>query len=161
MPPAWPGGAAPEALGANFLRLNFEGFSVKGERHTEFTRYSVVQALPEGLDATPESPTPRPGRDGRLAARRRGAPLPRLLVLLEQHLGSPGKVVADARSWFDDSPIVASVMGAVQGPVTRRGDGSSPPHGLGTHVVIAEHATSPRPARAASPSDCSKSRPTA
>ena len=40
------------------------------------------------------------------------------LVLLEQHLGSPGKVVADARSWFDDSPIVASVMGPCRAPVT-------------------------------------------
>lgn len=136
----------PEALGANFLRLNFEGFSVKWERHTEFTRYSVVQALPEGLDATPESLDALPPavtadwlRDvpGRTFAALK-------LVLLEQHLGSPGKVVADARSWFDDSPIVASVMGAVQGPghsvvVT---DFQLRPTGWEHIVVIAEHATS-------------------
>ena len=38
---------AVESLSGNFVRLRFEGFSVKWERHTEFTRYSVVQSLPE------------------------------------------------------------------------------------------------------------------
>ena len=34
-------------LAGNFLRLRFDGFTIKWERHTEFTRYSIVQALPE------------------------------------------------------------------------------------------------------------------
>lgn len=33
-------------LQGNFLRLRCDGFTVKWERHTEFTRYSIVQALP-------------------------------------------------------------------------------------------------------------------
>lgn len=37
-----------ESLQANFLRLRFEQHTLKWERHTEFTRYSLVQALPEG-----------------------------------------------------------------------------------------------------------------
>ena len=36
------------SLQGNFLRLRLEGYTVKWERHTEFTRYSIVQALPEG-----------------------------------------------------------------------------------------------------------------
>jgi uncharacterized membrane-anchored protein len=38
----------PEALASNFLRLRFADHTLKWERHTEFTRYSIVQALPEG-----------------------------------------------------------------------------------------------------------------
>jgi uncharacterized membrane-anchored protein len=35
-----------DKLDGNFLRLRCDGFTVKWERHTEFTRYSIVQALP-------------------------------------------------------------------------------------------------------------------
>ncbi len=35
-----------ERLQGNFLRLRCEGYTVKWERHTEFTRYSIVQPLP-------------------------------------------------------------------------------------------------------------------
>jgi uncharacterized membrane-anchored protein len=30
----------------NFLRLRCEGYTVKWERHTEFTRYTIIQSLP-------------------------------------------------------------------------------------------------------------------
>ena len=36
----------PGQLQGNFLRLRCDGFTVKWERHTEFTRYSIVQPLP-------------------------------------------------------------------------------------------------------------------
>ena len=35
-----------DRLQGNFLRLRCEGYTVKWERHTEFTRYSIVQPLP-------------------------------------------------------------------------------------------------------------------
>jgi uncharacterized membrane-anchored protein len=35
-----------ESLHDNFLRLRLDGCTVKWERHSEFSRYSVVQALP-------------------------------------------------------------------------------------------------------------------
>jgi uncharacterized membrane-anchored protein len=35
-----------EEMHGNFLRLRFEGYTIKWERHTEFTRYSIVQPLP-------------------------------------------------------------------------------------------------------------------
>ncbi|MFW9615882.1 DUF3422 family protein [Aquabacterium sp.] len=37
-----------EQLSGNFSRLRFANHTLKWERHTEFTRYSLVQALPEG-----------------------------------------------------------------------------------------------------------------
>ena len=37
-----------DRLQGNFLRLRFAGYSVRWERHTEFTRYSIVQPLPTG-----------------------------------------------------------------------------------------------------------------
>jgi len=35
-----------DRLNGNFLRLRCDGYTVKWERHTEFTRYSIVQPLP-------------------------------------------------------------------------------------------------------------------
>ena len=45
-----PGQAAltVDDLHGNFLRLRLPGYTLKWERHTEFTRYSLVQNLPEG-----------------------------------------------------------------------------------------------------------------
>jgi len=40
-------GLTPEQLQDSFLRLRLPGCTVKWERHTEFTRYSIVQPLPE------------------------------------------------------------------------------------------------------------------
>lgn len=37
-----------EQLQNNFLRLRLQGYTLRWERHTEFTRYSLVQHLPEG-----------------------------------------------------------------------------------------------------------------
>jgi uncharacterized membrane-anchored protein len=36
-----------QALAGNFLRLRFDNHTLKWERHTEFSRYSLVQALPD------------------------------------------------------------------------------------------------------------------
>jgi uncharacterized membrane-anchored protein len=40
-------GLTLEHLSGNFQRLRFANHTLKWERHTEFTRYSLVQALPE------------------------------------------------------------------------------------------------------------------
>ncbi len=40
------GDLTAQQLQGNFLRLRCDGFTVKWERHTEFTRYSIVQPLP-------------------------------------------------------------------------------------------------------------------
>jgi len=39
---------AAEALAGNYLHLRLDGHSLRWERHTEFTCYTVTQPLPEG-----------------------------------------------------------------------------------------------------------------
>jgi len=105
---------ALERLQGNFLRLRFEGYTVKWERHTEFTRYSIVQPLPEharlgasdpellsALVVAPEWLRDIPGRT--IAAIK--------LVMVHGDLTTPEATVAQARRWFGDHPVVASVMG--------------------------------------------------
>jgi len=103
-----------ERMQGNFLRLRLDGYTLKWERHSEFTRYSLVLPLPE--PALWGSADPQ---------------LPQLLSLPPQWLRSiPGRTMAaiqvvmvhgdlrdmegtleQAQQWFGEHPIVASVMG--------------------------------------------------
>lgn len=107
-------GLTLDALQANFLRLRFEGYTVKWERHTEYTRYSLVQPLPAhaALGATepdwsaslvlpPDWLRDIPGRV--FAAIE--------LALVHGDLDTPEATMAQARRWFGDRVVVASVMG--------------------------------------------------
>jgi uncharacterized membrane-anchored protein len=102
-----------EALNANFLRLRCGEFSLKWERHAEFTRYSVVQPLPadaepgaQTLDALPLRVAPDwlgriPGRT--IAAIK--------FVMIERPLTFAPSALAEAQAWFGAHAIVASTMG--------------------------------------------------
>ena len=105
---------ALERLQGNFLRLRFEGYTVKWERHTEFTRYSIVQPLPahaqlgasdpellSALVVAPEWLRDIPGRT--IAAIK--------LAMVPGDLSTPEATMAQARRWFGDHTVVASVMG--------------------------------------------------
>ena len=98
----------------NFLRLRFEGYTLKWERHSEFTRYSLVQPLPTSVASL-------------------GAPADMLhLVMLPPDWlrGIPGRTIAavelvmvhgdladvdarleQAKLWFGKNTLMASVMG--------------------------------------------------
>lgn len=104
----------PERLQANFLRLRFEGYTVKWERHTEFTRYSIVQPLPpharlgaddpellRALVVSPQWLREIPGRT--IAAIK--------LAMVHGEVSPPEASLAQARRWFGDHPVVASVLG--------------------------------------------------
>ena len=104
---------AEEALNANFLRLRCGEFSMKWERHAEFTRYSVVQPLP--ADAEPSAQT----LDA-LALRVPGDWLSRIpgrtfaaikLVMIERPLTFAPSALAEAQAWFGAHAVVASTMG--------------------------------------------------
>ena len=104
---------APDALNANFLRLRSEGFSLKWERHSEFTRYSVVQALPPDVE-------PGPAALDALALRVPPDWLARIpgrtfvaikMVLLERSLAFAPSALAEAQGWFGEHAVVASTMG--------------------------------------------------
>ncbi|MFG6439653.1 DUF3422 family protein [Roseateles sp. LKC17W] len=102
-----------EALAANFLRLRCGDFSLKWERHAEFTRYAVVQPLPadaepgaQTLDALPLRVAPEwlariPGRT--FAAIK--------LVMIERALTFAPSALAEAQAWFGAHAVVASTMG--------------------------------------------------
>ena len=135
---------ALEQLQGNFLRLRMDGYTLKWERHSEFTRYSLVQPLPAqalgGIDdaqllASLLLPagwlSGIPGRT--LAAIQ--------LLLLHGDLGDSAACMAQARAWLGEQPLVASVMGrnghswAVTDFVLR-------PSGFERIVVIATEDTS-------------------
>jgi len=101
------------ALQANFLRLRCGEFSLKWERHAEFTRYAVVQPLP--ADAEPCAQT----LDA-LSLRVAGEWLGRIpgrtiaaikLVMIERSLTFAPSALAEARAWFGAHAVVASTMG--------------------------------------------------
>lgn len=103
-----------DKLQGNFLRLRLDGYTLKWERHSEFTRYSLVQPLPEHIlqgvsDAElmnilvlpPGWLQAIPGRT--LAAVQ--------LLLLHGDLGDSDACMAQAQAWLGEQSLVASVMG--------------------------------------------------
>jgi uncharacterized membrane-anchored protein len=100
----------------NFLRLRLPGYSLKWERHSEFTRYSLVQPLPQTvlhgvgdeellaqLVLPPDWFRSIPGRT--LAAVQ--------LMLMHGDLSDPAALVARAQPWFGEHALVASLMGRI------------------------------------------------
>ncbi len=103
-----------EDLQGNFLRIRAVGYTLKWERHTEFTRYSIVQPLPEDVGLGSRLPdlarviaTPPDWLAG-IAGRTFAAIQ---LVMVETDLDAPAPVLAQARHWLGDHTVVASLMG--------------------------------------------------
>ncbi|RFO97370.1 DUF3422 domain-containing protein [Rhodoferax lacus] len=104
-----------EQMQGNFLRLRVEPCTLKWERHSEFTRYSLVQPLPEqalaGMgDAELLASVLLPagwlgGIPGRTVAAIQ-------LLLLHGDLRDPATCLAQAKPWFGTQPLMASVLGA-------------------------------------------------
>jgi len=103
-----------DQLQGNFLRLRLGGYTLKWERHSEFTRYSLVQPLPEkvalgavnpellsAVVLTPEWLRAIPGRT--IAAIK--------LAMVHGDIGNADATMEQARHWFGDQHLVASVMG--------------------------------------------------
>ena len=105
---------SPESLHGNFLRLRFEGYAVRWERHSEFTRYSIVQPLPaaallgasepelvSALLVTPDWLRSIPGRT--VAAIQ--------LAMVHGELGEEQALMNQVQIWFGGRPVVASQLG--------------------------------------------------
>ena len=102
-------------LQRNFIRLDLGPCTLKWERHTEFTRYSVVQSLPAGAALGPAWPAPPallalPADWLRQIPGRTMAAIE--LALVEHDQSDPAAVLARAQSWFGHDELVASRMGA-------------------------------------------------
>ena len=137
-----------EQLRGNFLRLRFDTYTLKWERHTEFTRYSIVQSLPDHAALGSVEPdllgalvTP-PGwlRDipGRTIAAMQ-------LVMLhaelpEQTPPAQAALMAPAQRWFGGRTLVASQLGG--GHSWALTDFHLQPSGFERVLVIAPPGTS-------------------
>ncbi len=103
-----------QEMQGNFVRLRLDQYTLKWERHTEFTRYSLVQPLP--LEAGLDSQNPEllahlilpqawlaaiPGRTFSAIK----------LVILQSDLSDPQAALDRARHWFGGAPLIASRMG--------------------------------------------------
>lgn len=103
-------GLQREQLASQFLRLRVPGGTLRWERHTEVTRYSLVQSLPTG----PGAPEPQSARiiDPDWLRSLPGRTLAAVeLVMLA---GTPETVNAPqdaARHWFGERAVVASRIG--------------------------------------------------
>jgi uncharacterized membrane-anchored protein len=102
-----------QSLQGNFLRLRCDHFTVKWERHTEFTRYAIVQSLPEHAAWGAHEPE--------LAAHvvtgtewLRGLPGQTIaaihLGMLQADMAQPD-LMAVAQSWLGPGTVLASRMG--------------------------------------------------
>jgi uncharacterized membrane-anchored protein len=103
-----------DQMQANFLRLRLDGYTVKWERHTEFSRYSLVQPLPDGAllgACNPEllSSIVLPEAWLRNIPGRTIAAIK--LAMVHGELTTAEATMAAARQWFGDHPVVASVLG--------------------------------------------------
>ncbi|MDR7095295.1 DUF3422 family protein [Hydrogenophaga laconesensis] len=137
-----------EQLRGNFLRLRFEAYTLKWERHTEFTRYSIVQPLPEHaglgavepdlLDALATPPDWLGDIPGRTIAALQ-------LVMLhaelpEQTPQAQAALMAPAQRWFGGRTVVASQLGG--GHSWALTDFHLQPSGFERVLVIAPPGTS-------------------
>lgn len=101
-------------LQGSFLRLRFEGFTLKWERHSEFTRYVLVQPLPD--HAWPNVCQPElqsclvvdqawlreiPGRTVSAVQ----------MVMVNHDISDTQAALAQAQQWFGGRSVVASLLG--------------------------------------------------
>ena len=98
----------------NFVRMRLGAYTLKWERHTEFSRYSLVQALPQdaGLDSQdPELLSHLALPPGWLASIPGRTFAAIKLIMLHDDLSDPQQSLRKARHWFGEHTVVASRMG--------------------------------------------------
>ncbi|MBK7352512.1 MAG: DUF3422 domain-containing protein [Nitrosomonas sp.] len=104
----------PEQLQNNFLRLRLQGYALRWERHTEYTRYTLVQQLPSSanLGATDPELLPYLALPKDWLARIPGLTIAAIkLAMVHGDLTHMEDLLNNARSWFGGHPIVASLIG--------------------------------------------------
>jgi uncharacterized membrane-anchored protein len=98
----------------NFVRLRMADYTLKWERHTEFTRYSLVQPLPleAGLDSQDPELMPHLILPQAWLASIPGRTFSAIkLVMLPSDLSDPQAALDKAKHWFGGVPLIASRMG--------------------------------------------------
>lgn len=130
-----------DQLAGTFLRLRLTGGTLKWERHTEFTSYTLVQSLPRTqpsengllhhliLDANWLRQVP-----GRTIAAVE-------LLMLAGEVDPPLQALEQARAWFAGRPVVASLLGRSRHSCAVT-DFRLRPDGFERMVVVAPASTS-------------------
>ena len=107
-------GLGLESLQGNFLRLRCEGYTLKWERHTEFTRYSIVQPLPGHAALGSSSPDLLGDlvvSDAWLQSLPGQVMAAIQLAMVHGELHDAEATMEQARHWLGAHSVVASVMG--------------------------------------------------
>ena len=107
-------GITVDHLQHNFLRLRLQGYTLRWERHTEFTSYTLVQQLPESaqLGATdPDLLSSLVLPNGWLAGIPGRTFAAIKLAMVHGNLKNPEEMLLSARNWFGERPVVASLVG--------------------------------------------------
>ncbi|MBA4343571.1 MAG: DUF3422 domain-containing protein [Methylibium sp.] len=107
-------GLQPAELADNFLRLRLDGLTLKWERHSEFTRYSLVQPLPQqaALGASDPELLSSLALDASWLREIPGRTVAAVkLVMLEHDISDPHAALALAQQWFGGRTVVASMLG--------------------------------------------------
>jgi uncharacterized membrane-anchored protein len=105
---------ASDALQNNFLRLRCPGYTLKWERHTEFSRYTIVQSLPEGCGLGASEPdlltdlACPPGWLARIPGHTFAAIQ---LAMVDASIDEPAEKLHLARRWLGNELVLASYMG--------------------------------------------------
>jgi uncharacterized membrane-anchored protein len=103
-----------DSLQGNFLRLRLDGYTLKWERHTEFTRYSIVQMLPDtwGLgSAQPQVLSAMRIPADWLKAIPGSTVAAIELAMVHGDLAHERNLMQQAQTWFGDTMLVASQLG--------------------------------------------------
>ena len=103
-----------ERLQGNFLRLPCGGYTVKWERHSEFTRYSIVQELPTGalLGASDPELLASLAVTADWLRSIPGATVSAIqLAMVQGDLSDATGLMALAQRWFGDRAVIASQLG--------------------------------------------------
>jgi uncharacterized membrane-anchored protein len=131
------------SLDSNFVRLRLGDHSLKWERHTEFTSYSVIQPLPRpSLLTLPQEELPPVAVGQEWLAQIPGLTMAALqLALVEGELDDPQAALALGRLWFGGRDVVASLMGHGHSCVVT--DFSRTECGFERMLVIAPVGTTP------------------
>jgi uncharacterized membrane-anchored protein len=109
------------SLDDNFLRLRLDGYTLKWERHTEFTRYSIVQPLPAHahLGAQPQGGEPDLSSDLVVSADwLRNIPGSTIvaiqMAMVQADISNTQAVMTQAQSWFGGRTVLASQISSGQ-----------------------------------------------
>lgn len=132
-----------EALNGSFVRMRFADHTFKWERHTEFTRYSLVQTLPDGADAGMDEATLL----SHLAVETEwlrtipGRTVAAVMLAMVNDGIDDGQAIKDRESqWFEGRPVLASMLG--NGHSCGLTDFALRPSGFERMFVVAPDGTS-------------------